>query len=205
MGIIADVTTNTPESSSKYRYTDKERLFIGYYVQTLNAHKAARMAGYVFNSDQAFPYKKKNLPKMKVAIQELLDATYLDAPEVRSRLSSYARAEYADYLKDDGTVDLFQLLADGKGHLIKSIKPSQHGHIIEFYDAQVALTTLAKITGLLRDRMEVSGPDGGPMRTETVVKPDLSKLTDEELDRLETILTKATTDNNDSGLAPVPG
>jgi hypothetical protein len=140
---------------------------------------------------------------MKAAIRELLAETYMDAPEIQSRIAAHARGDYSEYILADGTVDLEAMKADNTLHLVKAIRPTAQGLVVEFYDSLTALTTLAKITGLLRDRMEVSGPDGGPVRTETTVKPDLSKLTDEELERLENLLTKAT--DNDASRASDAG
>jgi hypothetical protein len=50
----------------------------------------------------------------------------------------------------------------------------------------------AKLLGLdAPTKQELTGKDGGPLATETTVKPDLSKLTDEELDTMLRLLAKA--------------
>jgi phage terminase small subunit len=55
-------------------------------------------------------------------------------------------------------------------------------------DKKSALDSIAKYLGMFTEKLEVTGKDGGPIE----VKRDLSKLTDEELDILETIIRKTT-------------
>lgn len=84
----------------------------------------------------------------------------MGADEVLVRLAQQARAEYALYLCDDGTVDLARLLADGKGHLIKGTKWDRLGNlVVEFYDGQHALELLGKHLGLFKDGVQVDISD----------------------------------------------
>jgi len=81
----------------------------------------------------------------------------MGADEVLTRLAQQARAEYADYLRPDGTVDLARMLADGKGHLIKGTKwDNRSGKLtVEFYDAQAALVHLGKHLGIFKESQEL--------------------------------------------------
>jgi len=89
----------------------------------------------------------------------------MGADEVLVRLAQQARAEYADYLRPDGTVDLEQMLADGKGHLIKGTKwDNRSGKLtVEFYDAQAALVHIGKHLGIFK---EMQGLDIGSTMAE---------------------------------------
>jgi hypothetical protein len=79
----------------------------------------------------------------------------MGADEVLQRLGDQARASYAPYITDSGTVDLAGLLAAGLGHLIKSTKRDRWGAVtVEFYDAQSALTLIGRHHALFTDRME---------------------------------------------------
>lgn len=57
---------------------------------------------------------------------------------------------------------------------------------VKLVDKKGALDSLAKIMGLMKDKVEVSGPGGGPIQTQ-----DLSRCTDEELATMAAILAKA--------------
>lgn len=52
--------------------------------------------------------------------------------------------------------------------------------------------------GAVPTTTELTGKDGGPVRVEDVTAPDLSKLTDEELEALEAMLAKAKPDDAQS-------
>jgi hypothetical protein len=49
--------------------------------------------------------------------------------------------------------------------------------------------------GKVPSTTELTGKDGGPLRVEDVTAPDLSKLSDAELETLEAMLAKATPDD----------
>jgi len=174
--------------------TDKQQAFVNEYLKCWNASEAARRAGYSERTAGSIGDENLKKPEIAVEIERRKAQLIMSADEVLTRLTEQARAAYSAYFTVDGTVDLESLLADGKGHLIKKIKPTKDGLEIEFCDAQTAIFTIAKIHGLLRDRTEVSGPGGGPVRTEQTVKHDLTKLNVEELSTLRGIVAKATID-----------
>lgn len=69
------------------------------------------------------------------------------------RLSDIASGTIGDFIEvgEDGRtykVDLKKAKRLGKLHLIKSLKPTQHGIGVELYDAQSALETLARYHSL---------------------------------------------------------
>lgn len=66
-------------------------------------------------------------------------------------------AEVAEYIIEPGYVDIVAMERDGKKHLIKSIKPTQWGKAIEFYDAQAARMQIGKHHKLFTDKVEMSG------------------------------------------------
>jgi hypothetical protein len=85
----------------------------------------------------------------------------MQADEVLARLAEQARAEYASYLNDDGTVDLQRMIEDGKAHLIKGTKWDRHGNlVVEFHDAQAALVHIGRHLKLFTDNMYHSGSLG---------------------------------------------
>jgi hypothetical protein len=134
--------------------TDKMRVFTREYLRTFNATASARAAGYKDPLTSGQDCKRN--PWVREQIRKNLEARAMDADEVLGRLADQARADYSAYIKPDGSVDLEQLLEDGKGHLIKSTQVNRDGElVITFYSSQRALELLAKNMGLLIERSEV--------------------------------------------------
>ena len=175
------------------KFTARQEIFIAEYVRCWNASEAARRAGYNGQSNSVGSQLLANI-SIAQEIERRKALLIMAAEEVAVRLTEQAKASYAEYFNEFGGVDLDRLLKDGKGHLIKKIKPTKEGIEIEFYDAQAALALMAKINGQLRDRTEVSGLGGGPIRTEQTTKHDLSKLTADELTALRGIVAKTIDD-----------
>lgn len=127
-------------------------------MQCWNATEAARRAGYQGNDNTLGSVGWENLQKPAIAdrIKQRLAESAMSADEVLSRLAEQARGEGNQYLAEDGKLDFAQLIADGKGHLIKAIRPTKNGNVIEFYNAQGALQWLGKYHGLFTERVDVT-------------------------------------------------
>lgn len=95
---------------------------------------------------------------------------------------------YADYIYSGGYVDLAALERDNKMHLVKGLKNTKDGWVVEFYDAQAALVHIGKYHALFTEKTELSGKDGGPI--EQSVKYDLGKLSVEELKAMREMASK---------------
>ena len=139
--------------------TDKQKAFIEEYLRCWNATEAARCAGYEGNDVTLASVGYENLRKPQIAqrVSERLQAKAMSADELLSRLAEQARAEYAKYIRPDGSVNIAGLVKDGKAHLIKCIRETRQGKTIEFYDAQAALALIGKHHALFTDRQEQSG------------------------------------------------
>lgn len=97
----------------------------------------------------------------------------------------YCRGEGISELHVEDTRDL-----GPKAKLLYAgIKQTQAGIEIKFQDQGKALENVARHLGMFTDRVEHTGKDGGPIQTET--KPDLSKLSVEELKQLAELTRKA--------------
>lgn len=158
--------------------TPMQREFVIEYLVTGNATKAAEKAGYSY-PDKAGPRLSKE-EKIQAVISEFYFGREMEAREVIQRLGQQGRAEYAKYLSErelpvldkDGElvghryvvgVDVNQMLADGKGHLIKGVKETQYGQTVEFFDAQSALVHIGRYHGLFTDRTDLT-TDGEPLQ-----------------------------------------
>ncbi len=141
----------------KMALTNKRRVFIEEYLKCWNASEAARRAGYAHR--QQGPLLLSN-NVIKAEIEKRIAELAMSADEVVSRLGEHARGEWSEYLDEFGSLKIKDLIADGKGHLIKGIKQTQWGRLVEFYDSQAALVHLGKTHGVFIDRKEISGPGG---------------------------------------------
>lgn len=149
--------------------TNRQRAFIEHYLTTWNATQAARQAGYSVRTANEQGARLLANVSVRAAIAQRLEELKLGADEVLVRLSEQARSVQAEYIRDNGTVDLKRMRADGKAHLIKGTKWDQAGHlVVEFHDAQAALVHLGKHHKLFVDRLEHSGEGGKAIKVEYV-------------------------------------
>ena len=137
--------------------TAKQEIWLEEYLTAWNATEAARRAGY----SQPRIEGARNKAKLAKEISERVAAIAMSADEALVLLSQQARAEYAAYFSVDENgapkFDFQKLIADGKGHLVKSIKNTQWGVQIEFYDAQTALLNVGRHHGMFTDKVDLSG------------------------------------------------
>lgn len=132
--------------------TVKQRAFLVEYLKRGNAAKAAEIAGYA-NCSVAGVRLRRN-KKIADAISEFFRDGEMQASEVVFRLSEQARGLQTNYLSGDGKVDLQALLDDGLGHLVKSVRQTKHGMVVNFYDSQSALVQLGRFHGLFTDKID---------------------------------------------------
>jgi hypothetical protein len=151
--------------------TTLQKAFVYEYpLCNFNGTEAAARAGYKGNRVTLATVASENLrkPKIKAAIDLLLQERAMSANEVLYRLTEQARATHAQYFinkpikdEEDQVIGFFpafdyeRCIADGNGHLIKSIKykkgtPPE----IEFYDTQAALTMMGKYYALFTDTVK---------------------------------------------------
>jgi len=89
-------------------------------------------------------------------------------------------------------------IEDSRGELVDIAEQKLRGAVLDREPWAVALVlkTLGKSRGYV-ERQEVTGPDGTPQQH--VVRFDLSGLTDEELDQLDTLTGKIAESVRDTG------
>lgn len=165
----------------------KQTAFVEFYLTHWNATKAAILAGYSERSARSIGSENLTKPDIQEAIQERLTELKMGADEVLTRLTDHARgsiAAFIDISEPDAKVEAAKNMDEAhavysgwrlnlaaakeadKLHLIKKLKSGQWGPEIELHDSQAALQLLGKHHKLFADRVEHSGPDGGPIQTE---------------------------------------
>lgn len=157
--------------------TGKQQVFVENYLICWNETEAARRAGYAHPNSNAHRLMVND--GIQTAIQERLSALAMSADEVLARLTAQARGSMTDFLDDDGKINLVQAREHGALHLLKSRSVTKEGERIELYDAQNALELLGKYHRLWTDKVEHSGPNGGPLTVREII---IEVPADESLD-----------------------
>jgi len=169
---------------------NKQEAFVEAYLQTWNATRAAKMAGYAEGSASVTASRLLANDKVASRVRERMAAVAMETNEVLARLASHARGDIGE-LVDPATMtlDLKKAVNEGSTNLIKKIKQTtiigddKQTEIFEFemYDAQAALVQIGKQLGLFTTRLEHTGKDGGAIKTDSTVKL-LLELSEEEID-----------------------
>lgn len=159
-------------------FTAKQKAFIEYYLETLNATEAARLAGYKGNYATLRSIGSENLTKPNIAdeIEHRFKNMAMEADEALARVAMMARGAPMDKLAEvfrgvaligdesdenceiigPSVSDVFQRAHEtGVGLYIKSVKQTKNGIHVELYDAQAALFKIMQSLGLLKDRLVV--------------------------------------------------
>lgn len=138
-------------------FTQKQKLFIKYYVDTLNASKSAILAGY---SKRQSGDENLSNPDIRAEIDRKLKEKHMTPEEIKVRIKEIASTDLSEYIKFDRGpsgeektpyIDVEMVIADGKGHLIKGIKKTVAGTVVEFDDRLRALEMIAKVESMFND------------------------------------------------------
>jgi phage terminase small subunit len=181
--------------------TPKQERFVEEYLIDLNATQAAIRAGY--KPKRAYSTGNENLKKPE--IQEAItkaqvkrsQRTEITADRVLRELARIAFVDLRRVFKwgpdgvalrpsDELTEDEAAIVAE-----VSETTTESGGSIkVKRFDKLKALELLMKHLGLLVDRTEVTGKDGGAIEVKSQ-KADLSRLTDEELEAYAELSAKA--------------
>jgi phage terminase small subunit len=168
-------------ASAPPKLTDKQRVFVEYYLQSFNATDAARKAGYADPELSGWENRQKQV--IKDEIERRLSAVAMDADEVLMRLAAMARGSLDPFMlesDDDVWPDLTSDKAKANRHLLKKIKPKRRVGgppedrwaeteiELEIHDPLRALELIGKHHKLFTDKVEHSGPNEGPIKHEDV-------------------------------------
>jgi len=150
------------------KFSSKQQVFINAYLSNgFNATQAAIEAGYSAATARQQGSRLLTNVDIKQEINTRLTDYAMPANEVLARLADHARGDMRDF----ADLSLETLGTHPRGNLIKKLKidisydheNKSHQFIesFELYDAQTALVQLARVHGLLTDKHEITGADGG--------------------------------------------
>lgn len=169
--------------------TPKQQRFVEEYLLDLNASAAARRAGY--SERTAFRMGQENMQKHAIsaaiaaAQQARSERTKVDADWLLKRLHQEAEADLADLYREDGSLKpvhewpevwrkglvagvevLEEFSGSGREReqigWVKKVKLADRVKVKELIGRHVAI-------GAFRDKVEHTGPGGGPIKTEQTV------------------------------------
>jgi len=166
----------------------KEQAFVlAYLTNNYCASKAAVSAGYSERSKYDIGHELLRKPKIKAYIDTYLKNESIEKLELIKRLSDVARNVASEYINPiNGEVDIQALKANGYGHVIKKTRQLKNGHIaVEFYSAERAQESLAKIYALLSEGVNVT--------VNIQEEIDKQEALHQKLDELDHKLTKGNT------------
>ena len=148
--------------------TAKQAAFIDEYLKDFNATQAAIRSGY--SPKTAYSIGQQNLKKVEIdaEIQRLIKERVMSRDEALKRLADIARFDVSPYVNSYGRltgIDVNKLIDDGYGHLIRSIKQTPSGTVIEWADPSAALQTVIKET-------HPTGHEDDPTHVKVVIKYD---------------------------------
>lgn len=184
-----------PGSEQTVRFTPKMQAFADEWLtgavskRQFYAVGALKAAGYATNGKNPgqMAYKLLKHPAIKEYINKHLEAIAMSSHEIMARFSDIARCEPGDILElkqgpngqPNVVIDPLQVVINKR--YIKSFTYDSNGNPkIEFHDPVAALQQMARMRGMLKDGLELSGPGGGAVPVEMTVRfvrPDGSSPT----------------------------
>lgn len=161
--------------SEESELTPRQRAFVDAWFgeARFNATRAAELAGFGNGSGNPNTWNNAGSrmlanAKVQAEINRRWAAHGVTAEEVMSRLSAQMRGSLSDLLADDGLY-LDPEKVRQHGHLVKSLRPTKEGLVVELYSSQEAAALIGKSLGMFKERVEMSGPGGGPIPVREVV------------------------------------
>lgn len=164
-----------PEQAPEWaaELTPRERRFVEEYVVDLNGKAAAIRAGLGKTPKSATEIASRMRKKAPIAaaISELInERAGTTSVVVLNEIARIAFAKFTDYGRiENGALvitDTDKLTEDqlaAIAEITETTTESSRTIKIRLHDKSSALDKLAKVLGLYRERVEVSGPNGGPI------------------------------------------
>jgi phage terminase small subunit len=161
--------------------SDAQRLFVQYYLKTLNATEAAKLAGYSEKTADRIGHQLMQKPAVKRAIKQAMDRRArrleIDADRVLEELAAIGFASMGDFaswgpkgvkIKDSRKLDT---------RAVQGISEGTNGQkTIKLHDKLEALKHLAQHLGLLRNEPPPADPTDPLDRLEQAIAMSIENL-----------------------------
>lgn len=172
------------------KLTPKQERFVQEYLIDLNATQAAIRAGYSQRTARQIGDENLSKPDISAAIQAAKAArserTHITQDRVLQELARIAFFDLRKLYREDGSLKAMHELDDDAAAVLAGVEVvetqgnAEFGgedgarHIPEFvkkakvFDKNTALTLAMRHLGMLKERVEHSGPGGGPVVFEKI-------------------------------------
>ena len=158
----------------------KQRKFVEEYLIDLNASQAAIRAGYSHRTAAIIGFENLRKPKIIAALQlrraELAQQIKVTPESVVAEIAKIAFADMETYVQwgpKGVTLKDSEELPEGASEVVLEVSETttKDGGTVRFklHDKKGALDSLAKHLGILVEKHEVTGKDGGPIQTDMKV------------------------------------
>jgi phage terminase small subunit len=163
--------------------TAQQAGFVSEYLKDRVASKAAVRAGYSEKTAQQIGYQLLQHPSVRAAVDEGLEKLLTDNGFTAARvIREMARLAFLDpaklYDKDGKLLAIHEMDEDTRaavvGIEIEGTRTSKAGETakVKLADKTAALRMAAQHFGLLKEHVEVTGKDGGPIETRELTDPE---------------------------------
>ncbi|CAP41307.1 terminase small subunit [Bordetella petrii] len=181
--------------------TDKQRRFVEEYLVDLNATQAAIRAGYSKKTAASIGEENLRKPDIAKAIQEAQAARSKRTGITQDHvLRELAKIGFADIRKavrwggtkiqagvdEDGepTTEVYHGLVlvasndidDDTAAAIAEVSEGREGLKVKFHDKRGALVDIGRHLGMFKDKVEHSGPNGGPIPTTSLSTAEFEEV-----------------------------
>jgi phage terminase small subunit len=183
--------------------TDRQRVFCDEYLVDLNGTAAAKRAGYSAKTARVMAQQNLENPavinQLAVLMKERSERTQVTADRVITEVARLGFSDLRKLFDDKGALLPIYQWPEDAAAAVSAVEVDelfegfgenrvQVGYTkkVKLWDKGKALEMLGRHLKLWVDRIEATGPNGGPIQTRND-GIDLASLTDDELEALEKI------------------
>jgi len=150
--------------STTGKLSPKRELFVQQYYATGDAFASYDLAGLPkranYQAQRLAIYRLRTNPAVKARLREMAEASLENLKERRGKLvdhlNSILSADISDYIDSNGTITNLKSLSLDQRFAVKCVKVTNHGRHLELYDKMKAIELLARISGLMVDKVDVT-------------------------------------------------
>ena len=176
----------------------KQRRFVDEYLVDLNATQAAIRAGYSSKTAAVIGGENLRKPYIQEAISERMKDRELRTEITQDKvLKELAKIGFSDIRKAVKWGDSVAVMNEESGEMviahglclissdavddstaaaIAEVSEGKQGLKVKFHDKRAALVDIGRHLGMFKDKVEVSGPNGGPVQNISMTQDEFRSM-----------------------------
>jgi hypothetical protein len=132
--------------------TNRERKFLSFYLEHFNGALASKQAGYSTKSHSVNAYEILKRREVQTFVQKRLEPYNVTIEIALQKLVRIASGDIANFLSfnektSEVYIDIKKAMDENNTYLIKSLRRTTHGFVIELHDPIKAIDAIAMIKG----------------------------------------------------------